>query len=129
MSFIFENSSSAFAASRARIACAGDRERNRSGLRVALSSAHIGAKLNRQFSFAGRRRFVGLASRNSSTGEPLQALSACEAVSTCTFIHLPLQLRLADRSYAWHLSSNSAVKSASFGRWTTQKRAAFYLSR
>ena len=26
-------------------------------------------------------------------------------------------------------SSNMAVKSASFGRWTAQKRAAFYLSR
>ena len=45
------------------------------------------------------------------------------------FAHLPLQRRLARESFAWHLSSNTAVKIAPFGRWTAQKRAAFYLGR
>ena len=79
MSVIFEKWSSAFAASRARIAYAGDRKRKHSGLRVAPCSARIGAKLNRHFSFAGHRHFVGTASKNSCTGAVLQAKMAVKA--------------------------------------------------
>ena len=129
MSVIFEKLSSAFAASHARIAYAGDRERKDSGLRVAPCSARIGAKLNRQFSFAERRHFVSATSRNSSTGAPLRALSACVAISMRTFARAALKFRLADGRYVWHLSSNSSVKIAPFGRWTPQKRGALYLGR
>ena len=129
MFVIFEKLPSAFAASRACIAYAGDRKRKHSGFRVAPCSARIGAKINRHLSFAGRRHFVGTGSRSSSTGAPLRALSACVAISMRTFARAALQFRLADGSYVWHLSSNSSVKIAPFGRWTPQKRGAFYLGR
>ena len=104
MSVIVEKLSPAFAASCACVACAGDDVCAHSGLGVAPCYARIGTKLTCHFSFAGRRHLVGTASRNSSTGAPLRALSACEAVSTRTFVDSPSQLRLANRSDAWHPS-------------------------
>ena len=42
---------------------------------------------------------------------------------------LPSQLRFASEGFCMHMSSNTTVKNAPYGRWTAQKRAAFYLGR